>query len=123
MEHIFIENEFEEIWNTQEQYHDKLKHIYKINNQNYFPEYKNRKEITLKEAFKSAIFYQRPIKWDIETIGNCPLEPQEKRASTAQLIFQEYRILDVINNIKIKNIQNRKLKELTENQKKNFLIL
>lgn len=115
-----IEDEFEKIWNTQEQYHNELKQIYKINNQNYFPEYKNRKEITLKEAFKSAIFYQRPIKWDIETIGNCILEPQEKRASTAHPIFQKYRIWDVINNIEVKNYKTKQSRNLTQEEKTKY---
>ncbi len=108
-----IEDEFEKIWKQQAQYHQELKSSYKIKNKDYFSEYKGKAEITLKEAFKSAIFYQRPIKWDTETIGNCPLEPQEKRAATAQLIFQEYRILDVINNIRIKDLKTKELRNLT----------
>ena len=113
-----IEDEFEKIWSQQEQHHQELKSSYKIKNKDYFPEYKGKAEIPLKEAFKSAIFYQRPIKWDIETIGNCPLEPQEKRAATAQLIFQEYRIWDVINNIEIKNFKTKHSRELEEEQRK-----
>lgn len=115
-----IEDEFDKIWNTQAKYHKELKQEqkYKIKNQNYFPDHKNKTEITLKEAFKSAMFYQRPIKWDIETIGNCPLEPQEKRAATAQPIFQEYRILDVINNIEIKNFKTKLSRKLEKEQRK-----
>lgn len=115
-----IEDEFETIWKQQAQHHKELNNFYKIKSKNYFPEYKNKTKITLKDAFKSAIFYQRPIKWDIETIGNCSLEPQEKRAATAQYIFQEYRILCVINNIKVRNFKTKQSRNLTETERKDI---
>ncbi len=107
----FIEDEFEKIWSQQEQHHKELKGSYKITNKDYFPEYKNKTEITLKEAFKSAMFYQRPIKWKLDTIGNCSLYPQEYRAAQAQVIYQKYRVLNAIVNLRIKTGKNRYAKE------------
>ena len=48
------------------------------------------------------------------------MEPQEKRAVTAQPIFQEYRILDVINNIEIKNFKTKLSLKLEKEQRKNL---
>lgn len=46
-----------------------------------------------------AIFYQRPLKFDENTIGNCELEPGEKRAPAYLLISQRFRLLDRVNNL------------------------
>ncbi len=118
----FVEDEFEKIWEKQAQYHQELKSSYKIKNKDYFPEYKNKTEITLKEAFKSAMFYQRPIKWELDTIGKCSLYPQEYRAVRAQVIYQKYRILNAIVNLRIKKGKTRYAQErqLNKTERKNL---
>lgn len=113
-----VEKEFDLIWDYQSKEYDILKSDYNIDNaERYFPDFKNKENISLKEAFKSAIFYQRPIKWDFDSIGQCSLEANEKRTATAQLAFQEYRILSKINNIRVLNKINKSERELSKDEK------
>lgn len=103
-----VEDEFEIIWNEQIKYHPELNANYKVTYNNMFQDYKGKTEISLKDAFKSAMFYQRPIKWKLETVGKCPFEQGEYRASTLQPDFQLYRLADILSNIRIVNKKIKK---------------
>jgi CRISPR-associated endonuclease Csn1 len=73
-----IEAEFEQIWQTQSAFYPIL------NSQ------KDGKPI--KEIFRDAIFYQRPLKAMGGMVGQCRLEPTLPRAPRAQPAFQHFRI-------------------------------
>lgn len=107
-----VEEEFERIWNTQSKYHSELDGKYAVWGDNMFPDFPNQKEISFKDAFHSAIFYQRPIKWELESVGGCPLFPQEKRAARAQIAYQHYRIAREIGNLRICTKGQRNYKSL-----------
>lgn len=87
-----------------------------------------KSNLTLEKLFHSAIFYQRPLKWDISTIGICSVlstdeeitlsintkfrdmdtkqqEQIKKRLCTTKLlpIYVEYRVESLLTNIRIKN--------------------
>lgn len=111
-----VEQEFEKIWETQEKFHPELKQQYPVGLKNMFPDYPGQKEISLKQAFKSALFYQRPIRWELDTIGDCLVYPNEKRAACAQIAYQEYRIAKNIVNLRFKNPQNKDGDPLTLQQ-------
>lgn len=101
-----IEDEFELIWQEQARHHKELSGNYKISGkfaENMFPDYPNEKEITLKQAFHSALFYQRPIKWPLASVGKCPLVPGEYRAAVSQPIYQQYRLVKQLTDLRIKN--------------------
>ena len=70
IERNIVEKEFDLIWDKQESEHKVLKGNYKIGYSKAFPEFEGKSEISLKEAFKSAMFYQRPIRWDLESVGD-----------------------------------------------------
>ncbi len=53
-----------------------------------------------KEAIHSAIFYQRPLR-PVEA-GRCTLLPEEKRAPAASVWFQNARILQDLNHIRLR---------------------
>jgi CRISPR-associated endonuclease Csn1 len=94
------EDEFEKIWSTQSQFYqtiltDVLKHQVK----------------------DQTIFYQRPLKPSDELIGNCELEPNEKRCPKADWHARRFRILQVLNNLEIHN-PNGTEQKLTEDQRK-----
>jgi CRISPR-associated endonuclease Csn1 len=58
----------------------------------------------LKKAIKDeTIFFQRPLRWDPETIGDCELEPGEKRCPRADWHARRFRILQTVNNLKLYN--------------------
>ncbi|RKY06259.1 MAG: type II CRISPR RNA-guided endonuclease Cas9 [Planctomycetota bacterium] len=62
----------------------------------------------LKKAIKDeTIFFQRPLRWDPETIGDCELEPGEKRCPRADWHARRFRILQTVNNLKLYNPDGR----------------
>ena len=73
-----VEDEFNRIWNTQEQYHQILK--------------KNHHGKPLRNFFYKAIVEQRPLKSPVAMVGNCSLEPMLPRAPMAQPVMQAFRI-------------------------------
>lgn len=77
------EHEFECIWAAQAVHHPEVL------------------TAALKEAVSSAIFYQRPITWNRDSIGDCELEPGEKRAPTAHWLVQQFRVLQEVNNLRV----------------------
>lgn len=54
----------------------------------------------LKQRVESLIFHQRPIYWKESSIGQCELEPGEKRCLRADRLAQEFRLLQEVNNLK-----------------------
>lgn len=75
------EQEFDAIWNKQSKLH------------------------SLSDAragdIKHHIFHQRPLQLQKGTVGNCNIYPNKKRTAMMRLEFQEFRALQMINNIKI----------------------
>jgi CRISPR-associated endonuclease Csn1 len=55
----------------------------------------------LKEKVKDAIFFQRPLRFDPDVIGQCELEPGEKRCPRAHWVAQKFRMLQDINLLKV----------------------
>ena len=115
-----IEKEFEKIWAQQSKHHPQLNTSYKVWGENMFPDFPNQKEIALHDAFYSAMFYQRPIKWELETVGNCSIFPQEKRASCAQNAYQLYRMVKEISNLRWAEKGESETHPLTLAQKANL---
>ena len=48
-----------------------------------------------------AIFYQRPLWFDPKTIGQCELEPGQRRAPAYQLVAQRFRLLQKVNDLQV----------------------
>ncbi len=109
-----VEEEFEHIWQKQATFHPELNGEYAVWGQNMFPDFPNQEVIALKDAFHSALFYQRPIKWELESVGNCPLFPQEKRAARAQMAYQHYRLAREISNLRTCTKGRRDYKSLPQ---------
>lgn len=77
----------------------------------------------LKDKLQNAIFYQRPLKSQKGLVANCTLEPKRKRIATSHPLFEEFRMWESINRIKIKredsdklDFLNKKEKELIKNE-------
>lgn len=75
------EKEFDKIWDKQKE---------------YYPDILNDKN---KTTIKNIIYHQRPLKE--QEVGWCYLEEQEKRIPKAHPLFQEFRILQHVNNLEI----------------------
>lgn len=58
---------------------------------------------TVKEQLADIIFKQRPLKLNSDRVGQCSLEPKNKRAKIARLECQRFRYLQDINNLQYIN--------------------
>lgn len=112
-----VEREFELIWEEQSKYLPQLSGTYKATYENMFPDYPNQKEIPLKDAFRSALFYQRPIKWALESVGSCGIYPEEKRACISQRAYQEYRLAKDTADLRLFNCFTGETRLLSQEQK------
>jgi CRISPR-associated endonuclease Csn1 len=54
---------------------------------------------SVKEQIEDIIFKQRPLKLNSDRVGQCSLEPKNKRAKIARLECQRFRYLQDINNL------------------------
>lgn len=54
-----------------------------------------------KKALRQALFFQRPLNFPRNLVGECDLEKGEKRAPAHLLISQRFRMLDKLNNLKV----------------------
>ena len=91
------EQEFDAIWQKQNDFH--------------------RLSDNLDLRIKDKIFYQRPLRSQKGVVGNCNIYPHKKRSALMRLEYQEFRTLQVINNIKIKE------KPLNPEQRQQLLTL
>jgi CRISPR-associated endonuclease Csn1 len=66
------------------------------------------------------IFFQRPMRWDPKTIGDCVLELGEKRCPRGDWYAKRFRILQDVNNLKICNPDGT-VDSLTEEQRQILL--
>ncbi len=73
------DHEFNMLWNAQAPYHP------------------NVLTDDLRQAVHEAIFYQRPLRFDPDVIGDCELEIGEKRCPRAHWLGQQFRLLQEIN--------------------------
>jgi CRISPR-associated endonuclease Csn1 len=56
------------------------------------------------EAYRMAkrrIFFQRPLKSSAGLIGRCELEPSRRRAPLAHPLYQQFRVLQTVNDLRI----------------------
>jgi CRISPR-associated endonuclease Csn1 len=77
-------------------------------------------ENLLKKIRDEIIFFQRPMKPADELIGNCELEPGEKRCPKGDCFARRFRILQDVNNLKIQNPDGTENK-LTDEQRTELL--
>ncbi len=72
------------------------------------------------KKIRHEIFDQRPLRLQKNIVGNCNIYPDKKRTALMRLEFQEFRTLQMVNNIKIGEAplskeQRRQLSALADN--------
>ncbi|HMO84903.1 MAG TPA: type II CRISPR RNA-guided endonuclease Cas9, partial [Lacipirellulaceae bacterium] len=75
-------DEFDRIWNAQSPHHPNL-------------------DAELRVALEEAIFHQRPLKSQSHLIGRCELEPYKRRIPIASRLYQEFRLLQRVNDVTV----------------------
>ncbi len=76
------EDEFEAIWNEQSKHHTVL-------------------DDEARRSVHRAIFDQRPLRDQSNLIGRCEFEPDERRCRIAHPVFQLFRLLQTVNNLRV----------------------
>ena len=76
-------DEFEAIWSAQ---------------QRYYPEVLNE---GYKHRLRQAMFFQRPLRDQSDSVGKCDLEPGENRAPVWHPLAQRFRLLQEVNNTRL----------------------
>ncbi|PIV97748.1 MAG: hypothetical protein COZ16_01385 [Flavobacteriaceae bacterium CG_4_10_14_3_um_filter_31_253] len=71
-----------------------------------------RKELS--DAFFDAIFFQRPLKSQKGAVGKCTLEKSKARCPISHPLFEEFRMFQYLNSIKVKEQNNDKFVFLSE---------
>lgn len=69
-----------------------------------------------RQSLHHALFHQRPLKDQSNLIGECELEPLEKRAALRLLAAQRFRILGLVNNLRLR-IHDGNERKLTPNER------
>lgn len=77
------EHEFQVIWESQRRFHPDL-----LTDE-------------LREQVQHPIFFQRPVRWDRDTIGPCDLEPDQTRCPRAHWYGQQFRMLQEIAHLRV----------------------
>ena len=71
----------------------------------------------LKKKLDDAIFYQRPLKSQKGLVAKCTLEPKRKRIAISHPLFEEFRMWESINRIKIRREGEDRLDFLNKEEK------
>ena len=76
----------------------------------------------LRGKLYNAIFYQRPLKSQKGLVAKCTLEPKRKRIAISHPLFEEFRMWESINRIKIKRESDLRLRPLDKTEKELILL-
>lgn len=71
-------------------------------------------EKDLSEKFFDAIFFQRPLKSQKGSVGKCTLEKTKSRCAVSHPLFEEFRMFQYLNSIKVKERNSDKYVFLSE---------
>ncbi len=74
----------------------------------------------VKELYK-AIFFQGPLKSQKELVGKCSFEKNKPRCSVSHPLFEEFRMWQLLNNIKIKTKNDDRLRFLHRDEKERII--
>ncbi len=110
----FVGNKIKEdsLYPTREMYQDEFEKIWAEQSK-----YCSILTDALKKKFNNAIFYQRPLQ--AQELGFCMFEDGEHRIYKAHPLFQKFRVLQTINQLKI--ISSNTKQDLSEEQKNKLI--
>jgi len=72
---------------------------------------------SLVQKLENAIFYQRPLKSQKQNVGRCPFEPKKPRCPISHPLYEEFRMYQVLNNIRMKGPNDPEMRLLTDVEK------
>lgn len=69
-----------------------------------------------KAKLHHAIFFQRPLKSQKQSVGKCPFEPSKTRCAVSHPAYENFRMWSFIRNIKIKTPTDEEMRALTDEE-------
>lgn len=103
------ETEFDKIWDEQSKHHPKVLTTalkYGARGKQPYPRKPERLGRTTEEMLREVgiyglLFFQRSMYWPKSVVGQCELDPKQKRCPKADRLAQYFRILQEVNNLRI----------------------
>lgn len=71
----------------------------------------------LAKALEKKIFFQRPLKSQRQGVGKCTMEKGHSRCAVSHPLYEEYRMLCYLNNIRIKTPSDDRLRPLNAEER------
>ena len=71
----------------------------------------------LAKALEKTIFFQRPLKSQRQGVGKCTMEKGHSRCAVSHPLYEEYRMLCYLNNIRIKTPFDNRLRPLNAEER------
>ena len=105
---------------------EKIRNHYTARNEHYLAEFKaicNKQELDrylgneVVYQIEKAIFDQRPLKSQKGQVGKCLFEKNKTKCPSSHPMYEEFRMLSFINNIKIRTPKDDTLRHLTEKER------
>lgn len=100
-------------------YKQEIKTIFEVQNQ-LSTDSDLYKRIMSEKKGEGTIFYKKPIASQKGNVGKCTLEPNKPRCPISHPIYEEFRALSLINNIRFKTESNNDWQYLTPEQVANI---
>ena len=100
----------------------KIRQHYTARNEHYLKEFHaicamQQLPDELVRNLERAIFFQRPLKSQKGTVGNCTFEKGKARCPSSHPLYEEFRLYSFLNNIKIKTPTDTEMRYLSGEEK------
>ncbi len=107
---------------------ERIRSHYTSRNEHYLAEFRaicKKQDLPekLSSELEKVIFYQRPLKSQKQQVGKCKFEPKKARCSTSHPYFEEFRMYQFINNIKVQTPDDNALRFLNNEERELILPL
>lgn len=115
-----IHDEFQRLWKRQSEPGGALSHL----DQSQREQLKKALDNPERDAtwrHKGHLFGQRDTYWDTGTLGRCDLEPTDRCVPIADRHASEYRVLESVNNIRIRGPQDRVERPLAHDEREKVI--
>lgn len=101
---------------------EKIRNHYTARNEHYLAEFKaicKKQNLApnLANDIENAIFDQRPLKSQKEQVGKCVFEKNKTKCPSSHPMYEEFRMLSFINNIKIQTPKDNEMRPLTNDER------
>lgn len=101
---------------------ERIRNHYTSREDHYLKEFKaicERQQLddSLVQKLENAIFYQRPLKSQKQNVGRCPFEPKKPRCPISHPLYEEFRMYQVLNNIRMKSPNDTEMRLLSDEEK------